>query len=183
VGASTGGTEALRVFLEGFAADGPAIAIVQHMPPGFTRSFASRLDEVCRMRVKEAEHGDPLLPGHALIAPGDRHMVVRRSGARYHVELQDTPPVHRHRPSVNVLFHSAAEHLGANAVGVIMTGMGDDGAAGMREMRDAGAYTMAQDEATCVVYGMPREAVRAGAAVDILPLPELSGAVTSACAA
>ena len=182
VGASTGGTEAIRVFLEGFAADSPAIAIVQHMPPGFTASFARRLDQVCRMRVKEAANDDTLLPGHVLIAPGDKHMAIRRSGARYYVQILDAPPVNRHRPSVDVLFDSAAEYVGRNAVGVILTGMGDDGARGLLRMREAGAHTLAQDEESCIVYGMPREATRLGAPVGELPLDALSGAVLEACA-
>ncbi len=182
VGASTGGTEAIRVFLEGCGVDTPAIAIVQHMPPGFTAGFAKRLDQVCRLRVKEAQSGDALVPGQALIAPGDRQMSVRRSGARYYVELSDGPPVNRHRPAVDVLFESAAEAAGSNAVGVIMTGMGDDGARGLLAMKEAGAHTLGQDEATCVVYGMPREAARIGAVHRVLPLDALSRAVLDACA-
>jgi two-component system chemotaxis response regulator CheB len=180
VGASTGGTEAIRILLEGCGVDTPAIAIVQHMPPGFTAGFARRLDQVCRLRVKEAQTGDALVAGQALIAPGDRHMTVHRSGARYHVEISDGPPVNRHRPSVDVLFHSTAEAVGPNAVGVILTGMGDDGARGLLAMKDAGAETLGQDEASCVVYGMPREAARMGAVHRVLPLDAMSEAVLEA---
>ena len=173
VGASTGGTEALRVCLEAMPAEAPGIVIVQHMPEGFTRSFAKRLDSLCRINVKEAEDNDTVIRGRALIAPGNRHLLLKRSGARYYVELKDGPLVSRHRPSVDVLFRSAARYAGNNAVGVILTGMGDDGASGMKEMKDAGAYTIAQDEATCVVFGMPNEAIKRGGVAVVLPLDEI----------
>jgi two-component system chemotaxis response regulator CheB len=173
VGASTGGTEALRQYLEPLPSDTPGIVVVQHMPASFTRSFAERLDGLCQMRVKEAVDGDRILPGHVLIAPGDYHMRVQRSGAVYSVAVTQDPPVNRHRPSVDVLFDSCAQHLGANAVGVILTGMGADGARGMLAMRKSGARTLAQDEATCVVFGMPREAIAAGGVEQTLPLQSL----------
>ena len=163
IGASTGGTEAIRAILTRLPADFPAIVITQHMPPGFTRSFAERLDAQCRIRVKEAEHGERLVPGHAYIAPGGRHLRVDRSGANYVAVVDDSAPVNRHKPSVDVLFASVASRVGPNAIGVMLTGMGRDGADAMRTMRDAGAFNLAQDEASCVVYGMPREAVAAGA--------------------
>ncbi|MFW5694232.1 MAG: protein-glutamate methylesterase/protein-glutamine glutaminase [Alkalispirochaeta sp.] len=162
VGASTGGTEALREFLEAMPLNAPGIVIVQHMPEKFTAAFAQRLNSICEITVKEAENNDSVLTGHALIAPGNRHMLLKRSGARFYVELRDGPLVSRHRPSVDVLFRSAAQFAGPNAIGVIMTGMGDDGAMGMAEMHNAGAYTIAQDEASCVVYGMPNEAIKRG---------------------
>jgi two-component system chemotaxis response regulator CheB len=177
VGASTGGTEALRVFLEAMPPDASGIVIVQHMPENFTRSFAGRLDTLCHISVKEAEDNDTVIRGRALIAPGNRHMLLKRSGARYYVEVKDGPLVCRHRPSVDVLFRSAARYAGKNAVGVIMTGMGDDGAKGLLEMKEAGAFTIAQDERSCVVYGMPKEAVKLGAANRILPLECIAGAV------
>jgi two-component system chemotaxis response regulator CheB len=177
VGASTGGTEALRVFLEDMPLDSPGIVIVQHMPENFTRSFAARLDTLCRISVKEAENNDTVIPGRALIAPGNRHMLLKRSGARYFVELKDGPLVSRHRPSVDVLFRSAARYSGKNAVGVIMTGMGDDGAKGMLEMKEAGAVTIAQDEATCIVFGMPKEAIKLGGVDKILALEDIAPAV------
>jgi two-component system chemotaxis response regulator CheB len=189
IGSSTGGTEALREVLSGLPADCPAVMVTQHMPPGFTKSFADRLNSICRMHVKEAEPGERVLPGHVYIAPGGRHLLVKRSGANYMVEISEAEPVNRHKPSVDVLFRSVAEHVGRNAVGVMLTGMGRDGADAMRVMRDAGAYNLAQDEASCVVYGMPREAVAAGAVDEVLPLmkigPQLlahlraGGAVTS----
>ena len=145
-------------------ADCPGILVTQHMPESFTRSFASRLDSLCRISVKEAEQGDRILPGHAYIAPGHSHLLLARSGANYVCELSDGPPVNRHRPSVDVLFRSAANRAGANAIGVILTGMGKDGAMGMLEMKHAGAYNISQDEASCVVYGMPKEAVAMGGA-------------------
>ena len=162
VGASTGGTEALREFLEAMPLDAPGIVIVQHMPEEFTARFAQRLDGICRITVKEAADNDSVIRGQALIAPGNRHVLVKRSGARYFVELRDGPLVSRHRPSVDVLFRSAARYCGKNAVGVIMTGMGDDGAKGMLEMKQAGAFNIAQDESTCVVFGMPAEAIKLG---------------------
>lgn len=181
VGASTGGTEALRVFLEAMPLDAPGIVVVQHMPENFTRSFAARLDSICRISVKEAENNDTVVRGRALIAPGNAHALLKRSGARYYVEIKEGPLVSRHRPSVDVLFRSAARYAGKNAVGVIMTGMGDDGAKGLLEMKEAGAATIAQDEQSCVVYGMPREAVRLGAARRVLPLENIAGAVVNAC--
>ncbi len=181
VGASTGGTEAVRVFLQGMPADCPGIVVVQHMPERFTTTFANRLDELCNIAVKEAQNNDPVVPGLALIAPGNRHMLLRRSGARYYVKLNDGPLVCRHRPSVDVLFRSAAEFAGANAVGVIMTGMGDDGALGMKEMKDAGAVNIAQDEASCVVFGMPAEAIKHGGVDHVLPLDLLASRVIQVC--
>ncbi len=181
VGASTGGTEALREFLEALPADAPGVVIVQHMPEKFTAQFAKRLDETCRVSVKEAADGDTVLRGQALIAPGNKHLLVKRSGARYFVEIRDGPLVSRHRPSVDVLFRSTARYAGKNAVGVIMTGMGDDGANGMREMKEAGAYTIAQDEATCVVFGMPAEAIKTGAVDRVLPLGAIAGEVVRLC--
>jgi two-component system chemotaxis response regulator CheB len=162
IGASTGGTQALESVLVALPRVCPGIVIVQHMPEKFTAAFASRLDGVCQIEVREARNGDRVLPGRALIAPGGRHMQLKRSGAQYHVDVIDGPPVNRHRPSVDVLFRSVARCAGGNALGVIMTGMGDDGARGMKEMFDAGATTLAQDEASCVVYGMPKEAVKLG---------------------
>jgi two-component system chemotaxis response regulator CheB len=176
-GASTGGTEAIREILEAMPADAPAIAVVQHMPAVFTAAFARRLDTTCHIRVKEAEAGDYLVPGRALIAPGDRHLVVHRSGAKYVVELRDDPPVSRHRPSVDVLFRSAARAAGPSAVGVILTGMGEDGAVGLCEMKSAGATTIAQDEKSCVVFGMPREAIERGAVDQVLPLGQIPAAI------
>jgi two-component system chemotaxis response regulator CheB len=177
VGASTGGTEALREFLTAMPADAPGIVIVQHMPEKFTAAFANRLDGLCRITVKEAADGDSVLRGQALIAPGNQHMLLKRSGARYCVEVREGPFVNRHRPSVDVLFRSAARYAGANAVGVIMTGMGDDGAKGLLEMKQAGAFTIAQDEASCVVFGMPAEAIKLAAVDSILALPRIAGEV------
>ncbi len=174
IGASTGGTEAIREILTRLPPDFPAIAITQHMPPGFTRSFAQRLDSLCRVRVKEAEHGERLLPGHAYIAPGGRHLRVQRSGANYVVAIDDAEPVNRHRPSVEVLFDSVATQVGPNALGVMLTGMGKDGADAMRRMKLAGAHTYAQDEASCVVFGMPREAIACGAVDETLPLVQIA---------
>ncbi|WP_277189338.1 chemotaxis response regulator protein-glutamate methylesterase [Caballeronia sp. BR00000012568055] len=174
VGASTGGTEAIREVLTPLPPDAPAVLIAQHMPPGFTKSFAQRLNGLCRITVKEAEHGERVLPGHAYIAPGHSHLLLARSGANYVAHLSDAAPVNRHRPSVDVLFRSAATHAGKNAIGVILTGMGRDGAAGLLEMQNAGAYTFAQDEASCVVFGMPREAIAMGGASEIAPLSEMS---------
>jgi len=182
VGASTGGTEALREFLEVLPVDCPGIVIVQHMPEKFTAAFAKRLDSICAVQVKEAEDGDTVIRGRALIAPGNRHTLLKRSGARYYVEVKDGPLVSRHRPSVDVLFRSVARYAGRNAVGVIMTGMGDDGAAGMSEMKDAGATNLAQDEATCVVFGMPAEAIKRGGVHKVLPLHGLAGEVLRECA-
>ncbi|MFP4398181.1 MAG: chemotaxis protein CheB, partial [Desulfonatronovibrio sp.] len=170
IGASTGGTEALRILLEAMPLDCPPLAIVQHMPENFTAAFAARLDTICRISVKEARDGDTMLRGHALIAPGNKHMLLKRSGARYYVQVKEGPLVSRHRPSVDVLFRSAARYAGSNSIGVIMTGMGDDGAKGLAEMRELGAFTIAQDEASCVVFGMPNEAIKAGAVEKIAPL-------------
>jgi two-component system chemotaxis response regulator CheB len=181
VGASTGGTEALKVFLEMLPEDTPGIVIVQHMPENFTAAFAKRLDSICRVTVKEAQDNDTVVRGRALIAPGNHHALLKRSGARYYVEIKDGPLVSRHRPSVDVLFRSAARYAGKNAVGVIMTGMGDDGAHGMKEMFDAGAVTIAQDEATCVVYGMPHEAVKLGGVNKVMPLQNIAAEVLRLC--
>jgi two-component system chemotaxis response regulator CheB len=175
IGASTGGTEAIREVLMAMPPDTPGIVIVQHMPPGFTASFAQRLDNLCAMRVKEAQDGDKVIPGQALIAPGNFHMSLRRSGAEHYVRVAMGDPVNRHRPSVDVLFDSCAETAGANVVAALLTGMGDDGARGMRRMRDAGAHTIAQDEATCVVFGMPREAIAHGGAEFVMPLQQIAG--------
>lgn len=177
VGASTGGTEALREFLESLPLDAPGIVIVQHMPEHFTAAFAKRLDSLCRVTVKEAADNDSVIRGRALIAPGNRHTLLKRSGARYYVEVKDGPLVCRHRPSVDVLFRSAARYAGKNAIGVIMTGMGDDGARGMLEMKQAGAYTFAQDEKSCVVFGMPHEAIKRGAVDTVLPLASIGTSV------
>ena len=174
VGASTGGTEALKTLLVDLPADSPGVLITQHMPEAFTKTFAKRLDGLCRIAVKEAEHGERILPGHGYLAPGNRHLLVKRSGANYMTELSDGPPVNRHRPSVNVLFRSAANCAGKNSIGIIMTGMGDDGATGMLEMHQAGAYTLAQDEQSCVVFGMPKEAIALGGVDEIIALDELS---------
>jgi two-component system chemotaxis response regulator CheB len=181
IGASTGGTEALRVFLEAMPTDAPGMVIVQHMPEKFTTAFANRLDQTCAINVKEAENGDTVLRGRALIAPGNHHLLLKRSGARYFVEVRDGPLVCRHRPSVDVLFRSGARYAGRNAVGVLMTGMGNDGAQGLLELKQAGAPTIAQDEATCVVFGMPNEAIKLGAAGRVLPLQNIAGAVLGAC--
>jgi len=177
VGASTGGTEALRIFLEAMPVDAPGIVIVQHMPEHFTRSFADRLNDLCKISVKEAEDGDAVLQGRALIAPGNKHLLLRRSGAKYFVEVKDGPLVNRHRPSVDVLFRSTALYAGSNSIGVIMTGMGDDGAKGLLEMKEAGAKTIAQDEKSCVVFGMPKEAIKLGASDFILPLEQIANQV------
>ena len=177
VGASTGGTEALTTFLKAMPVDCPGIVIVQHMPEKFTTSFANRLNEICKISVKEAANGDAVIRGHALIAPGNYHLLLKRSGARYYVEVREGPLVNRHRPSVDVLFRSTARYAGANAIGIIMTGMGDDGAHGLKEMKEAGAKTIAQDEQTCVVFGMPKEAIKLGAADQILPLEQIGPAV------
>ena len=174
IGASTGGTEALRALLEVLPADAPGIVIVQHMPEVFTKAFANRLDGLCQISVKEAESNDTVLRGRALIAPGNFHTLLKRSGARYFVDIKEGPLVSRHRPSVDVLFRSAARYAGRNAVAVIMTGMGDDGARGMLEMKEAGAATIAQDEATSVVFGMPNEAIKRGAVDEILPLKAIA---------
>ena len=183
VGASTGGIEALRAFLQELPADTPGIVIVQHLPEHFTRDFAARLDTICKIRVKEAENNDRVLRGQALVAPGNRHVLLKEANGAYYVEIKDGPLVSRHRPSVDVLFRSAARYAGSNAVGVIMTGMGDDGAAGMREMKDAGAATIAQDETTCAVFGMPREAIAHGGVDVVVPLSRIPCEVLRLCAA
>ncbi|WP_395141167.1 chemotaxis response regulator protein-glutamate methylesterase [Schlegelella aquatica] len=177
IGASTGGTEATKEVLMQLPADSPAVVITQHMPPGFTRSYAARLDGLCRIAVKEAQDGERILPGHAYIAPGGLHLSVDRSGANYIARVQDGEPVNRHKPSVEVLFRSAARVVGPNAIGIMLTGMGADGARAMKEMRDAGSYNYAQDEATCVVFGMPREAINCGAADEVLPLQRIAPAL------
>ena len=180
VGASTGGTEALATFLQMMPIDSPGMVIVQHMPEHFTKSFAERLNRLCQVTVKEAEDNDTVVRGRVLIAPGNKHTLIKRSGARYYVEVKDGPLVSRHRPSVDVLFRSASRYAGKNCVGVIMTGMGDDGAKGMKEMHDTGAWTIAQDEASCIVYGMPCEAVKAGGVDESVPLKNIAEAVLKA---
>lgn len=177
IGASTGGTEALRVVLTALQPSCPGIVIVQHMPEGFTAAFARRLDSICAIAVKEAEAGDPVIPGQALIAPGNRHVALERIGKHYRIAIKDGPHVSRHRPSVDVLFRSAAQSAGANALGVLLTGMGDDGAHGLLEMRTAGARTIAQDEASCVVFGMPKEAIELGAADKVMALDRIAGEI------
>lgn len=170
VGASTGGTEALRSFLSSMPLDSPGMVIVQHMPEHFTTAFAKRLDSLCRISVKEAENRDSVLKGRVLIAPGNRHTILKRGGTRYYVEVRDGPLVSRHRPSVDVLFRSASRYAGKNAIGIIMTGMGGDGARGLKEMKDSGAKTIAQDEESCVVFGMPYEAIKLGCVDSIVSL-------------
>jgi two-component system, chemotaxis family, protein-glutamate methylesterase/glutaminase len=182
IGASTGGTTAIREVLTALPADAPGIVIVQHMPEKFTASFAAALDRECAMTVKEAENNDTVMRGTALIAPGNRHTLLKRSGARYFVEVRDGPLVSRHRPSVDVLFRSAARYAGSNAVGVIMTGMGDDGARGLLELKEAKAKTMAQDENSCVVFGMPNEAIKLGAVDRIVALGAIANEILRACA-
>ena len=177
IGASTGGTEATREVLVNLPADAPAVMITQHMPPGFTRSYAARLDGLSRIRVKEATDGERVLPGHAYIAPGGLHLSVERSGANYVARVRDGEPVNRHKPSVEVLFRSAAQVVGQNALGVMLTGMGADGAKAMKEMRDAGSWNVCQDEASCVVFGMPREAIAHGAAHEVMPLSRIAQAL------
>jgi two-component system chemotaxis response regulator CheB len=177
IGASTGGTEAIKDVLMQMPADVPGILVTQHMPEGFTRSFAARLDALCKVTVKEAEEGERVLPGHVYIAPGHSHLLLRKNGANYITQLSKAEPVNRHRPSVDVLFHSAAECAGKNAIAVILTGMGKDGAAGMLKLRLAGAHTYAQDKDSCVVYGMPKEAVAVGGVEEVLPLGQIAGAV------
>ena len=180
IGTSTGGTQALEAVLTKLPAVCPGIVIVQHMPEKFTAMFAERLNGLCQIEVKEAKHGDRVVPGRALIAPGGKHMLLTRSGAQYTVEVVDGPLVNRHRPSVDVLFRSCAKFAGRNALGIIMTGMGDDGARGLKEMADAGADTVAEDESTCVVFGMPKEAIKLGAARTVLPLPRIPEAIVAA---
>ena len=180
IGASTGGTEALRTILTTMPEDAPGIVVVQHMPERFTAAFAQRLDQICRITVKEAVAGDRVVRGQALIAPGNRHLLLHRHGTQYEVELVDGPRVSRHRPSVDVLFRSVAQAAGPHAVGVLLTGMGDDGAAGLLEMKRGGATTFAQDEATSVVFGMPKEAIERGAVDRVLPLPSVAAAILNA---
>lgn len=179
IGTSTGGTQALEAVLTKLPATTLGIVIVQHMPEKFTAMFAERLNSLCQIEVREAKHGDRVIPGLALIAPGGRHMMLKRNGAQYVVDVADGPLVNRHKPSVDVLFRSVAKFAGANALGIIMTGMGDDGARGMKEMHDAGARTIAQDEASCVVFGMPKEAIKLGAADQTIPLEQIPGAIVS----
>lgn len=177
IGASTGGVQALETVLRSFPSNAPGTVVVQHMPPGFTATFAARLNEVCAVEVKEAEQGDSVAPGRVLIAPGGKHMLFRRSGAQYLVEVKDGPLVNRHRPSVEVLFQTVAQFAGANAVGVMLTGMGDDGAKGMLKMKEAGAYNIAQDAESCIVFGMPRVAIEMGATHEVLPLERIAARV------
>jgi two-component system, chemotaxis family, protein-glutamate methylesterase/glutaminase len=179
IGTSTGGTQALQAVLTQLSRVAPGIVIVQHMPEKFTGAFAARLNNICEIEVLEAKHGDRIIPGRALIAPGGKHLAVKLSGAQYQVEVLDGPPVNRHKPSVDVLFRSVAKFAGNNALGIIMTGMGDDGARGLKEMFDAGARTVAQDEQSCVVFGMPKEAIKLGAAEKIVPLSAISSIVES----
>jgi two-component system chemotaxis response regulator CheB len=181
IGASTGGTESLRVVLETLPVNSPAVVIVQHMPEMFTANFARRLDTLCAVTVKEAQSGDAVTQGQVLIAPGNKHLLLQRTGSRYVVEVKEGALVSRHRPSVDVLFRSAARSAGGNAVGVIMTGMGDDGAQGLLEMRRSGAYTIAEDESTCVVFGMPKEAIARGGAMAVVPLGNIAGEIMRLC--
>ncbi|MGA1874219.1 MAG: protein-glutamate methylesterase/protein-glutamine glutaminase [bacterium] len=181
IGASTGGTEALRRLLEAMPEDAPGMVIVQHMPENFTAAFAKRLDSLCRIEVKEAHNGDKVMIGQAMIAPGNKHTLLKRSGAYYYVEVKDGPLVSRHRPSVDVLFRSGARYAGPNALGIIMTGMGDDGAKGMLEMKQQGAYTIAQDEATCVIFGMPQVAINLGGVDKVLSLDAIPVAILKVC--
>ncbi len=174
IGASTGGTEALKVVLSQMPPNSPGIVVVQHMPAGFTTAFAERLDQICQIRVKEAENGDSVIPGTALIAPGNFHMLLKRSGARYYAAIKHGPSVHHQRPAADVLFKSTAKYAGANSIGVILTGMGSDGAAGLMEMKQAGAATIAQNERTCVVFGMPKEAIKLGAVDKVMPLNNIA---------
>jgi two-component system chemotaxis response regulator CheB len=179
IGASTGGTEAIKEVLCRLPADAPAVVITQHMPPGFTKSFAERLNALCKIIVKEAEHGERILPGHAYVAPGGRHLALGKSGANYVVEISDEAPVNRHRPSVDVLFSSVALNAGANAIGVMLTGMGKDGAVSMLELKNRGAFTIAQDESSCVVFGMPREAIAIGAVEETISLGHIADRLVS----
>jgi two-component system, chemotaxis family, protein-glutamate methylesterase/glutaminase len=177
IGSSTGGTEAVKEVLEVLPPNSPPILIAQHMPERFTKTWADRMNSLCRISVKEAEDGDSVLPGYALIAPGNYHMTLERSGARYLVRLNQDPPVNRHRPSVDVMFASVAKHAGGNSIGIILTGMGDDGAAGLLQMKQSGAYTIAQNESTCIVFGMPKEAIQAGAVDVVLPIGDIPNAL------
>jgi two-component system chemotaxis response regulator CheB len=179
IGSSTGGTEAVKDVLMALPPNTPPILITQHMPERFTKTWADRMNQLCRISVKEAEDGDSVLPGHALVAPGSYHMTLVRSGARYTVRINQDPPVNRHRPSVDVMFASVAQYAGANAVGVILTGMGGDGAKEMLTMKQAGAFTIAQDEASCVVFGMPKEAIKMGGVDKVLPLAEIPAAIVA----
>jgi two-component system chemotaxis response regulator CheB len=174
IGASTGGTTAIETVLKNLPATAPGTVIVQHMPEGFTASFALRLNRVCQMEIREAAENDSVVPGVALVAPGNRHLILQRSGARYLVRVKDGPPVYHQRPSVDVLFHSVAQSAGRNAVGVLLTGMGADGAKGLLAMRESGAYTLAQDEQSCVVFGMPKEAIKLDAVDEVVPLPAMA---------
>lgn len=180
IGASTGGTEAIKEILLGFPANGPGTMIVQHMPEGFTHSFAERLNSMCAMEVREARDGESIYSGLVLVSPGDKHMVLRKSGARYYARIKDGPMVHHQRPSVDVLFNSVAKYAGRNAVGVILTGMGADGASGMRAMRDAGAITIAQDERSCIVFGMPKAAIEQGGVTHVVSLTDMAPRVMAA---
>jgi two-component system, chemotaxis family, protein-glutamate methylesterase/glutaminase len=180
IGASTGGTQALQQVLTAMPANAPGILVVQHMPEHFTRAFAERLNNLCAVEVKEAADGDSVIPGRALIAPGNFHMLMHRSGAYLSVRVKNGPQVHHQRPAVDVLFQSVAQHAGRNAIGVLLTGMGADGARGLLQMREAGAHTIAEDESTCVVYGMPKEAIEMGAAEEIVPLPQVAARVSDA---
>ena len=177
IGASTGGTEALKTVLTKLPHNSPGVVIVQHMPANFTTAFAERLNSLCQISVKEAKDNDSVIPGTALLAPGNYHMILRRSGARYYVEIKTGPMIHHQRPAVDILFKSTARFAGANAIGVILTGMGADGAEGLKEMKDAGAGTIAQDEKTCVVFGMPKEAIKLGAVDRILPLDHIAAEI------
>lgn len=179
VGASTGGTEAITVLLQNLPVDFPGIVVVQHMPEQFTASFANRLNDICNISVKEAENGDPIMKGRALIAPGNFHTMVKQSSSRYYVEVTQGPFVNRHRPSVDVLFRSAARYAGSNSVGILLTGMGDDGAKGLLELKNSGAKTIAQDEESCIVFGMPKEAIKLNAADKVLPLTKIPGYLLS----
>ncbi|QWT44988.1 protein-glutamate methylesterase/protein-glutamine glutaminase [Azospira inquinata] len=181
IGTSTGGTQALEAVLTRLPAVSPGIVIVQHMPERFTAMFAERLNNLCQIEVREAKNGDRVMPGRALIAPGGKHMLLNRSGAQYTVEVVDGPLVNRHRPSVDVLFRSCAKFAGRNALGIIMTGMGDDGARGLKEMVDSGADTIAEDESTCIVFGMPKEAIKMGAAKRVMPLERIPEAIVASC--
>ena len=180
VGASTGGTAALRVFLEALPYDAPGIVIVQHMPAQFTQSFAERLNSLCKVSVKEARQGDPVLPGSVLIAPGNYHLLLKRSGARYFVQVRDGELINRHRPAVDVLFHSVAQYAGKNSIGIILTGMGGDGAKGLLAIKESGGYTIAQDEVSSVVFGMPNEAIKLGGVESVLPLHKISQVMLAA---
>jgi len=177
IGASTGGTEALRNLLSGMPPNSPGMTVVQHMPANFTTAFAKRLNDMCQITVREARNNDSVNPGTALIAPGNCHMILRRSGARYYVEIKDGPMVHHQRPAVDVLFKSTAQYAGSNSVGAILTGMGSDGAKGLLEMKNVGARTIAQDENTCVVFGMPREAINLGAVDKVAPIDRIAGEI------